>query len=248
VKPGMGKAVGTAMGNAGKKGMKAGVKAGTKATKVIMDKSPDFESFSKWLIRIVSTLPKYLQLYVRLLVDNRVSHKAKALLATAIGLLGFSIATPGPLMFMQQTLAIIFGPFAFLPTVIIMMITLDICYQVLAADILEEHGKKVFGPDNSLQQDIARLRDLLGGLFEKLKSGFIKKTDSHVTKLEEQGMIEDGVMSEDAIQKAVDQAVALQASPELQERMASEIGKLGQSTGTSQQALDQICDSKLLEA
>jgi hypothetical protein len=206
----------------------------------VVDKTPDFESSSKWLVRVVTSLPKFLRLYFCLLTDNRVSHKAKVVLVTAVAALGAHLAFGGILYNIQVILGILFGPFAFIPTILILLLTLDICYTLISSDVLEEHEKAIFGEDNSLEADISRLRDFLGASYEKFKTWWQKRVDRTESKMEEQGLIVEGEFSEDAIQEVSDQIVELETSDALHNQMEKQVKLLEAGDDAAKDALAKV--------
>lgn len=222
----IGKAVGGAARKAAKAAGRVAAKGAAGGLKKAAEKAPDFETFSKWLIRVVTKMPQYLQLYVSLLVDNRVGHKAKVLLVTGIAVIGAQFALTGPLAVIQKVMSFVFGPFALLPSIIILLITLDMCYQLLGSSVLEEYEKKIFGEKNSVQADLQRVRKALGSLWDRLKAGYKKKSDAAESHLEKAGLIEAGELRDDKLQDAVDQVVEIQTSKKLQTQIDRSVKKL----------------------
>jgi len=235
-----------AAGQAAKASARAAKSAAKQAGKTVVDKSPDFETSSKWLIRVVTSLPKYLRLYFCLLTDNRVSHKAKVVLVTAIAALGAHLAFGGILYNIQVILGYLLGPFTFIPTILILLLTLDICYTLISSDVLEEHQKTIFGEDNSLEADVARLRNFLGTSYDRFKAWWQKKADRAESKMEEQGLIVEGELTDDAIQDVSDQIVELETSDSLRNQMDQQVKLLEAGDGAAKDALAQV-EKKLLQ-
>lgn len=239
-----------ALGKAVKRGAKTSArlagKAAIKGAKTAMEKAPDFESLSQWMIRVVANLPKYLRLYLYLLTDNRVDHKAKAALITSITLLGMYFSFGGLLFKIQALLSVILGPFAFLPTIITMLLTLDICYTFIASDILEQYEKKVFGEGDSVQTDVDRLKSYLGDLYGKAKEKWSEKTEAHRKKMEEEGYIIDGKLTDETIQETADTITELETSEKLQAVIDREVKKLETSEAEGPKALEEFKE-KLLD-
>lgn len=222
----MGKVVGDALRKGARQGGRAAAKGAAIGLKKAAEKAPDFESFSKWLIRVVTRLPQYLQLYVSLLIDNRVSHKVKVLLVTGIAVLGAQFALTGPLAVMQKLLSWVFGPFALLPSIFILLVTLDMCYHMLGSSILEEYQKKIFGEKDSVEADLRRVRKALGSVWNKLRAGYKKKTEAAEAALEQAGLIKDGEINDEKLQEAVDQVVEIQTSENLQTQIDRSVKRL----------------------
>lgn len=239
----------TMAAGAGKLGRSAGrtsARAASMAGKAAMDRAPDFETSSKWLVRIVTTSPQYLKFYFKLLTDDRVSHKVKALLVTAIALLGANFAVGGILYQTQLVLSYVLGPFAFLPTILILLITLDICYTLIGSDIMDAYEKTILGEENSLQADIQRLREFMGDRYVKISDRWIRKAEKVEEKMRQEGQIVDGEFTDEALQDAVDQLVELETSPKLQAAIQGEAKRLGGSDRAGEKALEEF-DKKLLD-
>lgn len=113
--------------------------AAKKGAKFAIEKASDSEANAEWFVRVITSIPEYLRLYFSLLTDNRVSGKVKVLLVSAVAALGANFAFGGILLSIQSILSGLLGPLAFLPTVLIMLLTLDFCYTLINADVLDEH-------------------------------------------------------------------------------------------------------------
>jgi|GEM_PF-2016600 len=230
----------------GKNAARQSGRAAASAGKTAMNKAPDFETSSKWFIRVVTQTPQYLKLYLALLTDDRVSHKAKIVLVTAIAALGANLALGGILYHIQAVLSFVLGPFAFLPTILILLITLDICYSLISSSVLEDYEKTIFGGENSLRKDIERLREFMGSKYEAVKDRWWKKTEKVEERMQEEGQVVDGELTDEALQETVDQIVELQTSEKLQKQMDREIKRLESGEETGQKALEDVI-RKLLE-
>jgi hypothetical protein len=84
-----------AAGRAAKASARAAGAAAKKGAKLAAEKAADSRTRTEWLLSALTSLPKYLRLYFCLLTDNRVSHKVKVLLVTAIAALGTQFAFGG---------------------------------------------------------------------------------------------------------------------------------------------------------
>jgi len=230
----------------GKNAARQSGRAAASAGKTAMNKAPDFETSSKWFIRVVTQTPQYLKLYLALLTDDRVSHKAKVVLVTAIAALGANLALGGILYIIQTWLSVIIGPFAFLPTILILLITLDICYSLISSSVLEDYEKTIFGGENSLRKDIARLRGFMGSKYDAVKERWVGKAAKVEERMKEEGQVVDGELTDEALQDAADQIVELQTSEKLQKQMDREVRLLESGEETGQKALEDV-ERKLLE-
>ncbi len=241
------KALGKALKHGAKFSARIAAKAAITGAKTAMNKAPDFESLSQWMIRVVTNLPKYLRLYLYLLTDNRVDHKAKAALITAVAILGVHFGFGGILFKIQALLSVVLGPFAFLPTIITLLLTLDTCYTFIASDVLEQYEKKVFGEGHSVQADITRLKNYLGDIYEKVKETWRGKTDAQRKKMEEEGYIVDGELTDETIQETADAIIELETSEKLQAIIEREVKKLETSEAEGPKALKEFKE-KLMAA
>jgi hypothetical protein len=223
-----------AAGRAAKASARAVGSAAKEGGKMAADKIPDSKTNAEWLVRVVTSLPKYLRLYFCLLTDNRVSSKAKVLLVTAVTALGAQLAFGGFFSSIQVFLSYILGPFAFIPTVIIVLLTLDFCYKLISADVLEEHERAIFGEEDSIESDFQHLRDFLGSSYTKIKSWWQKKVDRAEARMQEEGLIEEGELTDEAIQDVSDQIVELETSEELHKEIDRNVKLLqGRDTAAS---------------
>ena len=244
---GAGKAAFGAAKVSAKAAAKAAVYTAKRGAKLAVENAPDFESFSKWLIRIVTNLPKYLRLYFCLMTDNRVSHKAKVVLVVAIAALGAHFAFTGILYHIQVILSLVLGPFAFFPTILIILISLDICYKLISSEILDGYQKELFGEGNSIQSDLQRMREFLGSSYAKIKQKWQTKADKAEKKMAEQGMIAKGQITDEAIQDVSDQIVALETSEKLQSTIEKNVKRLGGSNAAALDTLDEVKRELLAE-
>jgi hypothetical protein len=231
---------------AAKASAKAAGSAAKKGAKYAAEKASDPEASAEWLIRVITSIPEYLRLYFSLLTDNRVSGKVKVLLVTAVAALGANFAFGGILLSLQAFLSSILGPLAFLPTILIMLLTLDFCYTLISAEVLDEHEKAIFGEDNSLQSDVQHLRDYLGSSYDKFKNWWQKKVDRTEAQMQEEGLIVEGELTEEAIQDVSDQIVELETSNELRKNIDNNV-KLLQSGETTVSGALEAVERKLLE-
>ena len=168
------------------------------------------------------------------------------MLVTAIAALGANLALGGILYHIQAVLSFVLGPFAFLPTILILLITLDICYSLISSSVLEDYEKTIFGGENSLRKDIERLREFMGSKYEAVKDRWWKKTEKVEERMQEEGQVVDGELTDEALQETVDQIVELQTSEKLQKQMDREIKRLESGEETGQKALEDVI-RKLLE-
>ena len=122
------------------------------------------------------------------------------LLATAVSALGAYFAFSGPIVIIQTILAFILGPIAFIPTVLIMLITLDLCYKLIDAKVLKEYEREIFGEVDSLEYDVKRLREYLGSLYDKFIDWWKKRMDRVEKEMKDKGLIVNGELTKDAIQ------------------------------------------------
>lgn len=220
--------------------------AAKKGATLVTDNAPDYETTSKWLVRVVSHLPKYLRLYFVLLTDNRVSSKAKVAIVTAVAILGAQFALGGLLYKVQAAIAYVFGPLAFLPTIIVLLFTLDICCRLIDADVLDEYEKQIFGTEDSVAADVARLREYLGSSYMVLKAWVEEKADRAERELQEQGLIVQGRLTDDAIQEVCDQIVEMETSDKLHRRIDKNVKLLTDGNNVARDARKAL-EQKLLE-
>ena len=178
-----------------------------------------------------------------LLLDNSVPSKVKILLVSAVAALGVHLATSGPLLVIQKVLAVILGPFAFLPAVLLMLITLDICYKMMASEMFAEHEKKIFGEEDCVQADLRALRDYVGASYEKVAASVRRKHQKHAQKLEQEGLVKDDALTDEIMQKATDQVVEIQTSSTAADRIADERRLLEGSPERAQKALADLVES-----
>lgn len=237
----IGKKIFQTTSKAGKKNVKqsaqmAGAAAITGA-KAAVSSPPEVRSFSDWMVRMVTNLPKYLRLYMALLTDNRVDHKAKAGLVTAVAVIGTHYAFGGVLLAIQGLLSVILGPLAFAPTILLMLLTLDICYKFIDSDACDRYEKKIFGEENSVQVDIVYLKSYLGDLYDRAKEAWSRKTDAHCKKMEEGGYIINGEFTDEMIQETADTLLELETSESLQTLIDKEVKRLKKSDREGQKAL-----------
>lgn len=200
-------------------------------------------SFTNWMVRMVTNFPKYLQLYMSLLLDNRVDHKAKAALVTAIAVIGAHYGFGGVLLTIQGLLSAVLGPLAFVPTVLIMLLTLDICYKLIDSDTADQYEKKIFGKEKSVQADIAQLKSHLGDLYDTVKAKWSGKTEVHGKQMEEEGYIIHGELTDAIIQETADTLMELETSEKLQVLIEKEVKKLKKSDREGQKALQEFTEN-----
>jgi hypothetical protein len=243
---GIGKKIADGAGRAAKASARAAGTAAKKGAKIAVEKAPDFETFAKWLIRVATSLPKYLRLYFCLLTDNRVSSKAKVVLVTAVALLGSQFALGGVLFTIQHYLGYILGPFAFLPAILLMLLTLDICYTLISADILDDYQKSIFGENNSLKSDLRRMREFLGASYIKIKQRWQKKVDQAEEKMREDGRIVDGQITEETVQDVADQIVELETSDKMQQMIDKNVKQLEKGDAVVAGVISEV-ERKLLQ-
>jgi hypothetical protein len=112
--------------------------------------------------------------------------------------------------------------------------------------VLDQYEKKVFGETNSVQADIKRLKSYFGGFYEKVQQRWSKKTNVHRKKMEDEGYILDGELSDEIIQEAADTITELETSEELQALIKKEIKKLKVSETEVLEALEEV-KKKLLD-
>jgi hypothetical protein len=232
-------------GSAAKASAKAAGATAKKGVELANEKAPDNKARAEWLIRVMTSIPKYLRLYFGLLTDNRVSSKVKVLLVTAVAALGANFGLGGALLTIQAFLSGLFGPLAFLPTILILLITLDFCYTLIDADVLEEYEAEIFGQENSLETDVQQLRNFLGSSYEKLKNWWLKKADRAEAGMREEGLIVDNELTDEAIQDVSDQIVELETSMELREEIDKNLKLLARDK-TASDTIEAV-ERKLLE-
>ena len=220
--------------------------AARKGTKLAGEKIMDSKSNAEWLIRVITSLPEYLRLYFSLLTDNRVSGKIKVIIITGVTALGTNYAFGGALFNTQMFLSNVLGPLAFLPTILILLITLDFCYKLIDSEVLAEHEKNIFGPDNSLQADIDHLHDFLGTSYEKLKEWWQRKADRVEREMQKNGLIVQGEVTDEAIQDISDQIVEIETSDELSKQIEKNVELLKSDSASASDALESL-NRKLLE-
>jgi hypothetical protein len=164
------------------------------------NRAADYAKLSVEFLRVVASLPKYLRLYFCLITDNRVSSKAKVLLVTAIGVLGAQFAFGGWAFRVQTWVTKKFGPIGFMPSLMIVLGTLDLCYKLIDADVLEGYEKEIFGEGNTVQRDIALVVGFFGSRYDGLKAWWQKKADNVEVQMAGEGLIVNGEMTDEAIQ------------------------------------------------
>lgn len=216
-----------AAGRAAKTSAKAMGAATKRGAKIAAEKASDSESRAEWLVNVLTRIPEYLRLYFSLLTDNRVSGKVKVLLVTAVAALGANYAFGGALLSIQTFLAGVLGPLAFLPTILILLLTLDFCYTLIDAEVFEGYEKEIFGDGESLESDIHRLRDFMGVSYDKFKKWWQKKADRVETQMQKDGLIIDGELTDEVIQDVSDQIVELEISDDLRKEVDKHIKLLG---------------------
>ena len=179
--------------------------------------------YSVGFIRVLTNTPKFLRLYFALLTDNRVASKAKVSIVTAVAALG-AYAVFGTILYkIQLLLTRLVGPWAFLPSVAILLITLDRCQKLIAADVFDEYEKEIFGPDSSLQADLEAVREFMGSTYDRFAHWWQGRIEATETKMEEEGLIVDGTMTDTAIQDVADQIVELETSEELHTKIDEDV-------------------------
>ena len=171
-----------------------------------------------WLVEVVRRLPKYLTLYVRMATDNRIESKAKVGLVTALWMLAASL-TGGVLFYVQWGLSFLIGPFAWLPTVFLVLVGLDLSYALLDVDVGLE--KEIFGDGNTVQNDLAKLRDVLGSRYAAVRSWLKERIDSAAEQHRSAGRVTDNGVTDDFVREAADKATEAAMSPRV-DRMADE--------------------------
>ena len=184
---------------------------------------------------VVTNIPKFLRLYFSLLTDNRVSSKAKVVIVSAVALLGAQFALGGIIYKIQFYLAKAIGPWAFIPSVMIMLITLDICQKLISAEVLEKYEKQIFGENYSLEADIKHLREFVGSAYQNLMGFWQKKADRTEARMQEDGLIVDGEMTDTAIQEVAEQIVEIETSETLSEKIDEHVQLLQQGDSTTSQ-------------
>ena len=182
-----------------------------------------FTDYSVGLIRVLTNTPKFLRLYFALLTDNRVASKAKVSIVTAVAALGAYVVFGTVLYKIQLLLTRLVGPWAFLPSVAILLITLDRCQKLIAADIFDQYEKEIFGPDSSLQADLEALREFMGSTYDRFAGWWQGRIEATETKMEEEGLIVDGAMTDTAIQEIADQIVELETSEALRTKIDDDV-------------------------
>ena len=241
--------IGKKIGSSGRKSgaaAKAMGNAAVEGAKMAANKITGEESKAQWLVRVITSLPKYLRLYLLLLTDNRVSGKVKVILVTAVTALAAHFAMSGLVLQIQAILAYIVGPFAFVPTVLIILITLDFCYKLIDAEILKEHEREIFGEEDSLEADVKRLREYLGSSYERFVNWWQERAKRAENKMKEDGLIVDGELTEDAIQEVADKIVELETSDELAQKVDENV-KLLQSSDKTVNASIEALEHKISE-
>jgi hypothetical protein len=178
-----------------------------------------------------------------LLTDNRVDHKAKAVLITAVAVIGAHYGFGGALLTIQGLLSAFLGPLAFAPTVLIMLLTLDICYKFVDSTAADQYEKKIFGEENSVQADIAYLKSFLGDVYDKIKETWFGKTEAHRQKMEEAGYIVDNELTYGIIQETADTLMELETSEQLQKLIDKEVKRLKKSDREGQKALQAFTEN-----
>jgi hypothetical protein len=179
------------------------------------NRAADYAKLSVEFLRVVASLPKYLRLYFCLITDNRVSSKAKVLLVTAIGVLGAQFAFGGWAFRVQTWVTKKFGPIGFMPSLMIVLGTLDLCYKLIDTDVLEGYEKEIFGEGNTVQRDIALVVGFFGSRYDGLKAWWQKKADNVEVQMAGEGLIVNGEMTDEAIQDVADDIVELETSEAL---------------------------------
>jgi hypothetical protein len=200
----------------------------------MLPKEPTYPGIAQWISGVITRLPKYLRLYIDLLVENRVSSKVKVILVAGTILVAAHLGG-GPIFKIEGILAAILGPLAFLPTVLLVLVTLDICYQLLEEDektqgLMAEKEKAIFGADNSLEQDLKQLKlhitRLGGGLYERIRERWQKKFESAEQKLQKEGVVKGDTVSDDAVQTAVDKLTEMEMSDSLHRKIDKQAAKV----------------------
>lgn len=187
-----------------------------------------FTDYSVGLVRVLTNTPKFLRLYFALLTDNRVGSKVKVVIVTAVAALGAYVVFGTILYKIQLLLTRIVGPWAFLPSAAILLFTLDRCQKLIAVDILDEYEKQIFGPDSSLQADLEALREFMGSTYDKFERWWQGRIDATEKKMEEDGLIVGGTMTDTAIQDVADQIVELETSEALRSKIDEDVKRIQQ--------------------
>lgn len=190
---------------------------------------------SVWLVNVVTNIPKFLRLYFSLLTDNRVSSKAKVVIVTTVALLGAQFALGGVVYKIQLFLTKMIGPWAFIPSGLIALITLDICQRLISADVFEKYEKQIFGESYSLEADINRLREFLGPTYDKLMAFWERKADHTEAEMKQADLIVNGEMTDAAVQEVAEQIVELETSEALSEKIDEHVKMLQQSDDATKQ-------------
>ena len=105
---------------------------------------------------------------------------------------------------------------------------------------IEQYEKKIFGVENSVQADIAQLKNYLGGLYTRAKKAWAQKTDAHRKKMENEGYIVNAELTDNIIQEAADTLMELETSEKLQALMTREVKRLNKSEKEGQKALQEF--------
>ncbi len=178
------------------KGAREGIRAAEEVGK-------EGKSLARRLVEIAIRFPYYLKLYLKLLTDNSVPGKVKAVLAT-----GFLLVILPLLAFLVPgwILTSLFGPLAWIPLVLMVLIVLEFAYEILGYKVPPEWEIEIFGKEGTVERDIRQLPEMLGGWYNTMRKWVARKLDKKMDELVDEGKIsEDGETASVALlQEAAD--------------------------------------------